>query len=97
MSCCSNTITLACQHDACEDFHTGIFAIQDGMHTIAITSPIPIHTKKLLFVGDEIVIPSSLLNEAATHTIKLYDPANMLINDTCYKLTTTITLTPCNN
>ena len=38
-----------------------------------------------------------LLNEAATHTIKLYDPANMLINETCYKLTTAIILTPCNN
>ena len=97
MSCCTNTVTFACQHDACEDFHTGIFAIQDGTHTIAITSPIPIQSKKTLSVGDEIIISSNLLNEAATHTIKLYDPANMLINDTCYKLTTTITLTPCNN
>ena len=97
MSCCTNTVTFACQHDACEDFHTGIFAIQDGTHTITITSPIPIQIKKNLFVGEEIVIPSNLLNEAATHTIKLYDPTNMLINDTCYKLTTTIMLTPCNN
>ena len=97
MSCCTNTVTFACQHDACEDFHTGIFAIQDGTHTITITSPIPIQIKKNLFVGEEIVIPSNLLNEAATHTIKLYDPTNMLINDTCYKLTTTIMLTPCSN
>ena len=97
MSCCTNTVTFACQHDACEDFHTGIFAIQDGTHTITITSPIPIQIKKTLFVGEEIVIPSNLLNEAATHTIKLYDPTNMLINDTCYKLTTAIMLTPCNN
>lgn len=97
MSCCTNTVTFACQHDACEDFHTGIFAIQDGTHTITITSPIPIQIKKNLFVGEEIVIPSNLLNEAATHTIKLYDPTNMLINDTCYKLTTAIMLTPCNN
>lgn len=96
MSCCNNTVTLACQHDACQDFNTGIFANQNGIHKIIITSPIPIQEEKTLIVGDEIIISSRLLNDAATHNIKLYDPLNMLINETCYKLTTAIILTPCN-
>ena len=92
--CCPAVVVLSCDWNACKNYPIQKVIIP-GNYVFTVNSPTPQTLTYFFGIDESIVIPTQVLNEAATHTITITDPDGNLLNDTCYQITTKIHFTPC--